>query len=438
MSTPATSSSPEPGRDRIDRVAARYQRLLDEAESPHEWAFAWRTEVNRGGFRAVDFLMETVVEPGKCIGCASCVTICPVDVFDYVDEQAVNARPEACVQCILCAEACPVLRPTDANLVDLLDLWEPVKDEGYGPYAYGLYARATDPDFLTRGQDGGLVSAILIHGMETGHLGGAVLGDVIPGNEQIGRHVLATDRDGVLACAGSRYTYSPNTIALQDAVRRDVKPLAVVGVPCQVDGVRMQQHASIRMGPVNWYRDNIALVIGLFCSEAFTHESIDKLAELVEVDPKRVKNINIKGKVVVTMDDGEVLTTSLKKYRQWARPACLYCLDYSVENADICAGGIGLDGWTYTLVRTRAGHEALQRAIDDGWIETQPLDVEPRGEFLLNKLSADKKKNRPMPAQMPDLATRQALGYLDPKTFYTAGPGAPPKVEEGDGKEAGA
>ncbi len=31
---------------------------------------------------------------------------------------------------------------------------------------------------------------------------------------------------------------------------------------------------------------------------------------------------------------------------------------------------------------------------------------------------------------MPTLAEREALNYLDPKTFYTKGPGAPPKEEE--------
>ncbi len=51
-------------------------------------------------------------------------------------------------------------------------------------------------------------------------------------------------------------------------------------------------------------------------------------------------------------------------------------------------GGIGLDGWTYTLVRTETGHRFLQAAIDAGWIETRPLADEPRGEVLLEQLSA--------------------------------------------------
>jgi len=423
----AVTSDSDP---RVDRVRARYRALLDEALDPNEWAYAWRTELNRGGFRAVDFLMDEIVRKGMCIGCASCVTVCPVDVFDYETELPVDTRTEACVLCVLCAEVCPVLRPPDKDLPALVGYREPRVDDGYGPYTYGVYARTTRPHILERAQDGGVVSALLIHGLETGAWEGAILGDVMPDNRQIGRHKLAMTEEDVLSCAASRYTYSPNTLAFREAIERDVKPVAMVGVPCQIDGVRLQQNSSIRSSMSSWYRANVALTIGLFCSEAFTHESIAKLGELIGVAPAKIENINIKGKVVVRLDDGEIINASLKQYRRWARPACLYCLDYSAEHADIGAGGIGLDGWTYTLIRTEAGHAAFQAAVDAGWIETRPLEDEPRGEFLMKKLSADKKLNRPHPAQMPSLQERQALGYTDPKTFYTKGPGAPPPSDQ--------
>ncbi len=431
------ASAPPTPRERkeLDRVSKevieRYRHLLADDADPNEWAFAWRTELNRGGFPAYELLEEIVIEPGKCVGCAACVSICPVDVFDYVDENPAGARAEACVNCVLCAEVCPVLRPSDTDMHDFIGLHEPSKDEGYGPYAYGLYARATDPEILERGQDGGIVSAIILHQMEKGMLKGAVLGDVYEHNRQIGRHKLALDRDDVLACAASRYTYSPNTLALQKAMEENVGPIAVVGVPCQVDGVRLQQNSSIRLQVSEWYRKNITLVFGLFCSESFTNESIEKLGEILDVDPTSIENINIKGKVVVRLDNKDVQTVSLKKYREFARPACLYCLDYGGENADIGAGGIGLDGWTYTLIRTKRGHDAFQAALNDGWLKTRPLSDEPRGEFLMNKLSADKKKHRPMPSKMPTYEERKALGSLCPKTFYTSGPGAPPKDESG-------
>jgi coenzyme F420 hydrogenase subunit beta len=411
-------------------VIGRYKSLLKEGADPNEWAFAWRTELNRGGFPAYELLREVVIDPGKCVGCAACVSICPVDVFDYIDENPVETRADACVNCVLCVEVCPVLRPPDNDMQDFIDLQQPSIDEGYGPYAYGLYARSTDPEILEYCQDGGIVSAIILHQMETGKLKGAITGDVFPEHRQIGRHKLAKTKKDLLSCAASRYTYAPNTLAMQQAMAEDFGPVAMVGVPCQIDGVRLQQNSSIRLQMSDWYKKNITLTFGLFCSESFTNESIVKLGELIEEDPRTIENINIKGKVVIRLENKEVKNVSLKKYGEWARPACLYCLDYGAENADIGAGGIGLDGWTYTLIRTKRGHEAFQAALADGWLETRPLSDEPRGEFLMNRLSANKKKNRPLPSLMPDHKTREEMGSLCPKTFYTTGPGAPPKDEE--------
>ena len=55
-------------RDEINpastEVINRYRRLLDEGADPHEWAFAWRTELNRGGFPAYELLMEEIEKRG--------------------------------------------------------------------------------------------------------------------------------------------------------------------------------------------------------------------------------------------------------------------------------------------------------------------------------------------------------------------------------------
>lgn len=434
VATRGEAESNHPLNKASGQVIERYRRLLEERADPNEWAFAWRTELNRGGFPAYELLLEEVVKPGKCVGCAACVSICPVDVFDYTDEKPVATRATACVDCVLCAEVCPVLRPADTDMKEFIGLREPSVDHGYGPYAYALYARSTDPEIREKCQDGGIVSAIILHQMEIGAIKGAVLGKVYPDNRQVGLHKLAKTREDVLSCAASRYTYSPNTLALQEAMQQNFGPIAVVGVPCQIDGVRLQQNSSIRLTVSAWYRKNIALTFGLFCSESFSNESINKLGEIIGEDPSSIENINIKGKVVIRLVNKEVKTVSLKKYREWARPACLYCLDYGAENADIGAGGIGLDGWTYTLIRTNRGHEAFQAALAAGKLETCPLSAEPRGEFLMNKLAADKKMNRPLPPLMPTHDERVALGSLCPKTFFTTGPGAPKGAKEGEGE----
>ena len=103
-------------------VQGRYHRLVDQGSDPNEWAYAWRSEYNRGGFKAVDLLMEEVVGLKKCLGCAACVTICPVDVFDYEEEVPLDTRHDACVFCELCVDVCPVLRPVDNDLKDQIEL----------------------------------------------------------------------------------------------------------------------------------------------------------------------------------------------------------------------------------------------------------------------------------------------------------------------------
>jgi ferredoxin len=87
-----------------NEVLERYQQMLGDDADPREWAFAWRTELNRGGFPAYELLAEEVLAKGKCVGYAACVSICPVDVFDYADELPVATRADACVNCVLCAE----------------------------------------------------------------------------------------------------------------------------------------------------------------------------------------------------------------------------------------------------------------------------------------------------------------------------------------------
>lgn len=401
----------------VEEIRERYHNLLHSSADPHEWSYAWRSEINRGGFKAVDFLMEEIVKTGKCVGCAACVAICPVDVFDYKDENPVDDRNEACVYCELCVDVCPVLRPPDADLDTMISYKEPVLDEGFGPYSYAVIARSNNPTIRDRGQDGGVVTTLLIHALEKGLIRGAVVGDVLKENPHLPEQKLALTPQEILACSGSRYTYSPNTVALTEAMSKDIKPIAVVGVPCQINGVRQMQFSGIDLQVARWYRENIAFTVGLYCSEAFTHEGITSLCDHFNLKPHDIENINVKGKVVLRLADKRELDFSLEEFRRYARPACLYCLDYAADYADIGAGGIGLNGWAFTTIRTEAGHKVFQSALEAGLIETKRIESEPRSKKLLIRLSK-LKRNRPLPALMPTLQERMATGQLDPKKVY--------------------
>ena len=114
---------------------------------------------------------------------------------------------------------------------------------------------------------------------------------------------------------------------------------------------------------------------------------------------QEIERINIKGRVIVDISGGRQESMSLKKFRDYARPACHYCKDYAADQSDIAVGGLGLDDWSYVVVRTVAGHEAFQRAIEDGDIETRPVADAPKSRPLLIRLSETKRSGL-LPAQM--------------------------------------
>jgi len=48
------------------------------------------------------------VDEKKCIGCGSCVEVCPQSVFKMVNGKAKVVNEKACVGCRACEASCPV------------------------------------------------------------------------------------------------------------------------------------------------------------------------------------------------------------------------------------------------------------------------------------------------------------------------------------------
>lgn len=49
---------------------------------------------------------EVVVDPEKCEGCEECVEVCPVDVYEIIDDKSVPVNAEECLGCESCVEVC--------------------------------------------------------------------------------------------------------------------------------------------------------------------------------------------------------------------------------------------------------------------------------------------------------------------------------------------
>jgi len=47
------------------------------------------------------------VDKNKCTGCGTCVSVCPVNVFELQKGKSVVKKPLDCIQCRACEASCP-------------------------------------------------------------------------------------------------------------------------------------------------------------------------------------------------------------------------------------------------------------------------------------------------------------------------------------------
>jgi len=332
-------------------------------------------------------LQEKVVLKELCSGCAACVLVCPFGCLEYFEEQPNLVKK--CEVCGICPKVCPRFDFSQAALEKIVFEREHKPDEEFGIYRRLAIAQATNENILRVCQDGGVVSALLSSALDNGLIDSAIVSTASPDKPWFPQPRLVSTVQEVLECAGTRYTYSPNLLALEEAVKQKRKNVAFVSTPCQIQSVR-----KIDAFPLKKYSSIIRFTIGLMCTESFTYAGLMKkhVEGVLDISLNDVKKINIKGKVLVTTKTGETKTIPLQEAKQYTRKGCLPCTDFSAELADISTGGLGLNGWTFTIIRTKKGEEIFEAAERGGAVRTRPVEEEKASLDLLVKLSRRKRK----------------------------------------------
>jgi coenzyme F420 hydrogenase subunit beta len=361
-------------------------------------------------------LFTEVVTSGLCTGCAACVIACPYDVLEYDDSNGqyrpfhVDAEggPDNCTHgvkgCTLCTRACPRFRTWETEIDTYLFGRERTEDEVSGVAIDIVLARAADPVVHGVGQDGGLVSALLIWALENDVVDAALV-SALEGDGSTWKAVpaVATTRAEVLATAGSRYTYSANTLAYAQAIEGGAERIALVGMGCQASAPPVM--AARKAGKV---ARRFSLSIGLLCSKTFDDAIFPDLFEArYGLRREEIMKMNIKGVFQVWMHDGSYHEIPLKEAHEFTREGCTACPDFAAEHADISVGGIGaFHDWTLTIVRTERGRDVFRDMVAAGVIEVRPADDDPGAIVLMRKLSRVSRRRWPatavpMPGRLP-------------------------------------
>jgi coenzyme F420 hydrogenase subunit beta len=324
-----------------------------------------------------DSLLHEVIERKLCNRCGGCVSFCSADRIGALemgkDGLPRYANQEKCLECGICYLICPQTHNLKEEVREKFGWSEPV-----GLCQDILSARATDGSVQKVATDGGVVTGLLLHMLESGMIDGAVV------SERTGlfdrRAVVAATREAVLSAAGSHWaetshlehlgsehsTYVSIIPTIRELAPKSVIKLAVVGTPCQIEAIRKMQ--VLRILPA----DVVTFTVGLFCMQSFAlNELMEKeFCRKHQVNMGDVARVNIKDDFVLKLKSGITMHIPLDEVETIARPACLACTDFSNEYADISVGGIGSpDGFTTTLLRTIGGKRVFTEAVRKGYLE---------------------------------------------------------------------
>jgi len=338
------------------------------------------------GLKYTDIL-DKVIDLDLCSRCGTCTVACRVnsrDCLEYFDKpKRENAR---CIDCGVCLLSC-----SRADiLLERMGLISQKVKEGVGSFRVAYAVKTTREDVRRVCQDGGFVTTLLLWAYERGVIDAALLSGV--GKQpQLAEPLLARSAEEILSSAGTRYTYSPNVISLLNELPR-LAPyhsgkVAFVGVPCQIQSLKKAQLNNVK--PF----ERINLSIGLFCSESFDYFGLmrQKIEGEMKIPLDQIAKTNIKGKFFIYLKDGQQREIALKDTKGYVRKACEFCDDFTAEDADLSAGGVGLDGWSAVLVRSRFGEEIVNEMLNDKVIEAKPLQEFKSAYDLMMKLSKNKR-----------------------------------------------
>ncbi|SFM79387.1 Coenzyme F420 hydrogenase/dehydrogenase, beta subunit C-terminal domain [Methanolobus profundi] len=311
-------------------------------------------------------LRKDIIKPGICTLCGACTASCESIIFKNEEPTLVDK----CTACGVCYNQCPRTITTEDGLV--------------GKLRNAYSAKSALPGL--KGQDGGVVTAMLGYALDAGLIDCAIV--TTRSDEEPWKPVpiVAKTYEDILEGSGSIYSHSMTLRALMDAVKEGMRSIAFVGPSCNIDAVTKMQKSP--QGFLHLFMRANILKMGLFCMDTFYYEGIREFVESRDMKLADIESMKIrKGKFEFQTPD-ELRVFPLDELDQYRSSSCKYCTDMAAENADISFGGVGTpQGWTTVLARSRIGYDIFNEAVDAGYVDARLLEQkEMKGALNLAKM----------------------------------------------------
>ena len=312
------------------------------------------------------------LEDERCILCGLCTRVCEelvgvsaINVINRGVERAIGTPyrelSDDCLGCGSCALVCPteairmeknIYPITGEDIREIEDRFlEGERDEELGVYRELVAGKAS-----VQGQDGGMVTSLLISGLENKFFDAVLVVQREDGYKA--KAVVVEDVEGIKSARGTKYLRVPMMSKLEEALKEEKRRIAVVGTPCEVRAVRkIQQQWDLEQE----FPGTEITLLGLFCFESFDYEGLkEDTKRKFGVDLDKAEKTQItRGKYIVTAN-GKDYSCDVRAFEDVVREGCSFCDDFVSRLADISIGSVGSpDGYSTVIVRSDRGKRLL-------------------------------------------------------------------------------
>jgi coenzyme F420 hydrogenase subunit beta len=193
-------------------------------------------------------LEEEIIKSNKCCACGACIAYCGSQAFDVAKMEGYTPHfitdIESCKECGICYYICPQTEP----LMKELNEQYRIKDE-IGYIQDIVAAKTTNEKIKEMGQDGGLVTTLLMYLFDKNKIDAAIVSEYDEKLQPIPKIIY--DKEDLMKSSGTRYSISSNILPLKDlySIAEDIIEkhpqiydinqirMAFVGTPCQCRAV---------------------------------------------------------------------------------------------------------------------------------------------------------------------------------------------------------
>lgn len=333
-------------------------------------------------------------ENEDCILCGLCTRVCDelvgVHAIDFaqrgVEREISTPYHEFSDDCIGCG-ACAIVCPTNSRRIRSRTY--PVLEEdgkkissqfldGDFDEDIGINSEMKSAKSSISGQDGGVVTALLVSGMEKRLFDSAIVVHRTDGYQA--EAFVAQNIADITKAKGTKYLRVKMMSLLTDLIAKGKRKIAIVGTPCEVRAARKIQQKLLETFP-----DLRLFIIGLFCFESFDYDKLKgETLKLMGIDLDNSEKTHIhKGKFIAT-SKGKEYSVPVKNLGAAQSPGCNFCDDFTSRYADVSVGSVGsLAGYSTVIVRSETGKKLL---------ENLELEIKEVNKDEISKLCSLKKK----------------------------------------------